>query len=434
MATEQQEFILVWETMPPAEYETIHCRSSNFVSLLDGNREGDWYINLKLQAEDGSVFDKVIVEIVGHGGHANVESIYFLNSYNKDVLHVKHNASIKIRSNLLVKGKFVVKLQVKCVSSAMKPSIWLNSKTVVNQTAFKSIKSDNGSKKFTVMLNNKEYPFSTRKPPGSYLYIDLETIPRLWSIIAVAQIPNYAPQIHYITKAGEHNYSTNTNYILLDAYTSHYTSFEEMDNASISKISKSINKDVVEEPTVRGLENLQPLCIEHLSAKEEVFKELYTKQELCDVTVQSKDLNIRAHKIVLASCSSVWRKYFISDETLDVVQIPEFEHATISILMEYIYNGTVPQSSNTKLEQLLIFANKYGITGLKEHCATLLAKSIYMDNVVELATLAHENNVSTLRNSVFAFIRDNFEEFKKLSELESIFFAHPELALQILKL
>lgn len=417
--------------MPPAEYQTIHFRSSNFISLLNGNCEGDWYINLKLQAEDGSVFDKVNVEIFC--GNATVESIHFLNACNKDVLLVKRNESIKIRSNLLVKGKFVVKLHMKCVASDVKPSIWLDGNTVVNQTAFKSIKSENRSKKLTVMLNNKEYPFSTRHPANSSLYIDLETIPRLWGIIAVTLVPSNAlPQIFQITKDGERTYSTNP---LLDVYTCNYIPFEEMHKASISKVSKSINKDAVEELIDHTeLEKIQPLISEHLSAKDEVFKELYSNQELCDVTIQTKDLKIRAHKVVLASYSSVWRALFIANETLDVVQITDCEHATISILMEYIYNGIVPQSTDTKLEQLLIVANEFGIAVLKEHCAMALAKSISINNVIKLATLAHQYNASTLLNNVFAFMRDNFEEFKKLNDLKSIFFAHPELAFQILKL
>lgn len=435
VATERQfqEYILVWETMPPAEYRTIHYRSSNFISLLNGNGEGDWYINLKLQAEDGSVFDKVNVEIFVLGGNvATVESIYFLNICNKDVLHVKQKENIKIRSKLLANGKFVVKLKMNCISSAVKPSIWLDSKTVVNQTSFKSIKSADLSKKLTVMMNNREYEFSTRKLPNSTLYIGMETIPRLWGIIAVTNILSIPiqTQIFHITKDGEHSYSTNT---LLDAYTFNYTSFEEMDKASISKISKSINNDTKEEAIDHTeLKEVQPLISEHLSAKDEVFYELYTNQKLCDVTVQSKDEKIRAHKVILASCSSVWRELFIGDETLDVVKITEL--GNISILMEYIYNGTVSQFTDAKLEQLLVVANKYGISGLKEHCSTLLAKDISMNNVLRLAALAHQNDASTLLNKVLAFIQNDFEEFKKLNELESFFIEYPELAFKIILL
>lgn len=57
-----------------------------------------------------------------------------------------------------------------------------------------------------------------------------------------------------------------------------------------------------------------------------------------------------------------------------------------------------------------------------------------MQNVVNLAVLAHQYKAPALMDNVFAFIRENYAVFKELKEFESLFFAYPELAFKIMKL
>lgn len=430
-----QEFILVWDAPAPLEFGRIYYRSPNFALWLNDGEYLDYYIQLKLRRQTASDFDIFYVEV--HCGTAVVKSISLLNTDNETVTHIKLKECNKLRGDILAKGKFIVRLQTICSSPTelSKPIIWLEGKTDVSQTKFMSVTSENDIKKFSIMLNKNECPITITKirhpkfRECDSARIEVGPIPRLWGIIfegVSGGLPSFKID-------SESSYDCTS---VMNVYTYNYIPFDKMGNGSILKISTIMNKATGEHPITSQVEiaKVQPLITEHLSANPAMLYQLYIEKKLCDITIQSNDSKIRAHKVVLASCSSIWRDILIADMSLDIIHIVDFDIGTIMELIAYIYTRNVTPSSSVNYEQLFLAADKYKITGLKERCEELLMEAISLKNVVNLAVLAHQYKAPTLLDKVFAFIRENYAEFKELKEFESIFFVYPELAIMIVKL
>ena len=70
---------------------------------------------------------------------------------------------------------------------------------------------------------------------------------------------------------------------------------------------------------------------------------MYQLEEFCDVTLVSDDYDrIRAHKVVLASASTIFRDLFQSDDEnpeYEVIRMREISSKFMVSIVDLIYNG-----------------------------------------------------------------------------------------------
>lgn len=139
---------------------------------------------------------------------------------------------------------------------------------------------------------------------------------------------------------------------------------------------------------------------------------------------------IRAHKIVLVSGSTVWRKLLTSNDQLSKIPIPDLEQDVIEALVTFIYSGSVPEPPK-RTDQLLIAADKYGVDGLRRWCELDLINTITMNSAIRLFVLSHRCNASILYERSLNFIRLHIAELKERDEWNPMFHSYPELALKL---
>lgn len=156
--------------------------------------------------------------------------------------------------------------------------------------------------------------------------------------------------------------------------------------------------------------------------------ESFNKSMFCDVTVHVQEQQIRAHKIVLATSSTVWHDLFVKNETLAELQIVDFDYETIKELIEYMYSGVIKQAT----DELLIAADKYGVDGLKKFCEEQLIHNIDMKSVVNLLVIADRCKALVLYDKVIEFIVENLNAFNELEEAKAMFMIYPELTFKLL--
>lgn len=157
----------------------------------------------------------------------------------------------------------------------------------------------------------------------------------------------------------------------------------------------------------------------------------FTESKFCDVSIQVPDgREIRAHKCVLYSGSTVWRKLLNSEDQLSVITVDDLERETIETLITFIYSGSVPKPA-TQINQLLIAAETYGVDGLKIWCERELMTSITIDSAITLLVLAHRYNAKNLFDEVWIFVMKHIAELKQRKEWKSAFFSYPELAFEL---
>ncbi|XP_046983126.1 uncharacterized protein LOC124553289 [Schistocerca americana] len=107
------------------------------------------------------------------------------------------------------------------------------------------------------------------------------------------------------------------------------------------------------------------------------------------VTLVTGDTRLAAHRAVLAARSPVFAAVF-SHGTLEAT-VPDVGGQLLRHLVAYMYTLQAPQLARMS-PQLLVAADKYGLSGLKAQCEQQLAAQLSVETAVATAVLAIRNS------------------------------------------
>lgn len=145
---------------------------------------------------------------------------------------------------------------------------------------------------------------------------------------------------------------------------------------------------------------------------------LLKSEALADVTIRCGEKKFKAHKMVLAAQSPVFRKTFEANlkerRSNDVIEISDISPSVVSDLLYYLYTGNV-HNLNSLAKDLLNAANKYDIPRLFLICENELKAKIKASNVVEVLLLADVQGAVHLKTACLKFIQCNTVAVHKTS-------------------
>jgi len=82
----------------------------------------------------------------------------------------------------------------------------------------------------------------------------------------------------------------------------------------------------------------------HMGKAFKVMNELRSKQLLCDVMIVAEDVEIEAHRVVLAACSPYFCAMFtgdMSESKAKKIEIKDVDGRTLNKLIDYIYTAEI---------------------------------------------------------------------------------------------
>ena len=167
------------------------------------------------------------------------------------------------------------------------------------------------------------------------------------------------------------------------------------------------------------------------------IKRLYKDDSLTDVTITCGGKEFRAHKVILASQSPVFKKMFeidMKEKRSGVIEVPDITPAVMSDLLAYLYTGTAPHV-DTLARELLNVADKYELPRLLSICETTLVSKITAKSVLEMLILAELHKTETLKNACLGFIKCNFAHISKLDSWKDMkaSASHQNLVFEVLE-
>ena len=139
-------------------------------------------------------------------------------------------------------------------------------------------------------------------------------------------------------------------------------------------------------------------------------------QLFSDVTITCGGKKFRAHKVILASQSPVFKKMLeidMRERSSGVIKVSDITPAVMSDLLAYIYTGTAP-NVDTLARELLNVADKYELPRLLLICETTLVSKIAVRSVLEMLILAELHKSKILKKACLGFIKCNFAHISKL--------------------
>lgn len=163
------------------------------------------------------------------------------------------------------------------------------------------------------------------------------------------------------------------------------------------------------------------------------LREMLQAQQFCDVTLLVDHQEIRAHRIVLASRSSVFRHMLSVDESSTTYKLDDFDFDTMVTVIGFIYIGQLPGGGGVQYARLLEAADRYGIQTLKHYCENDLIANLSVGNVSTMLLLGHRFNATTLLSSAVNFVRANIGVVKGMDEFKRIFMQYPELGFELFR-
>lgn len=147
-----------------------------------------------------------------------------------------------------------------------------------------------------------------------------------------------------------------------------------------------------------------------------------------DVTINTADGSLRAHKAILSATSPVFQSMFshdLKEKESSIIHIVDMSLESCMALLSYLY-GTIKQEDFWKHRLALLgAADKYDIADLKDACEESLLEDINSTNVLERLQDAWLYQLNKLKKGCLMYLFD-FGKIYDVREEVSNFFRHAD--------
>ncbi|KAJ4777182.1 BTB/POZ/MATH-domain protein [Rhynchospora pubera] len=132
-----------------------------------------------------------------------------------------------------------------------------------------------------------------------------------------------------------------------------------------------------------------------------------------DITFEVDGQTFRAHKLVLAASSSVFRDQFFGPMTgkdMNRVRIEEIEATVFKAMLNFIYTDMISDDASSseeswwKHQQLLVVADRFRLDRMKLTCEFLLCRDLDVERLSSALVLAEQHNCKQLKAASLKYI------------------------------
>ena len=152
-----------------------------------------------------------------------------------------------------------------------------------------------------------------------------------------------------------------------------------------------------------------------------VYKQMHdlrTQGHFCDITLAVEGREIKAHKIVLASCSSYFRSMLLSgmvESRKDHIEIKDVDPNSLDALVNFAYTASLTISTDN-VESLMTAAAMLVFNTAFEACADFLISQLHPSNCLGIRQFAENLNCTRLVAKSSQFFLHHFLDVVKMEE------------------
>jgi speckle-type POZ protein len=179
----------------------------------------------------------------------------------------------------------------------------------------------------------------------------------------------------------------------------------------------------------------ESIAVQNIASKSSLgcLSRMLTESIHADVTINTTDGVLKAHKAILASCSPVFESMFLHDlkeKESSTININDMCLESCSALIGFIY-GTIKLDQFWKHRlSLLAAANKYSISDIKDCCEESLLEDINSSNVLERLHVAWLYQLQKLKKGCLTYLFVFGKIYDVREEINS-FFQHADRELML---
>ncbi|KAG7221894.1 hypothetical protein INR49_016920 [Caranx melampygus] len=163
-----------------------------------------------------------------------------------------------------------------------------------------------------------------------------------------------------------------------------------------------------------GVERQGPVTFNHRHMRKafRVMNELRSQNLLCDVTIVAEDVEIAAHRVVLAAGSPYFHAMFtgeMAESRAKRVRIKEMDGWTLGLLVDYIYTAEI-QVTEDNVQALLPAAGLLQLNEVKKACCEFLSSQLHPSNCLGIRAFADLHACSQLLAQANSYAEQHFTE------------------------
>uniref|UniRef100_A0A8I5NLA4 Kelch like family member 2 n=1 Tax=Papio anubis TaxID=9555 RepID=A0A8I5NLA4_PAPAN len=150
----------------------------------------------------------------------------------------------------------------------------------------------------------------------------------------------------------------------------------------------------------------------HMKKAFKVMNELRSQNLLCDVTIVAEDMEISAHRVVLAACSPYFHAMFtgeMSESRAKRVRIKEVDGWTLRMLIDYVYTAEI-QVTEENVQVLLPAAGLLQLQDVKKTCCEFLESQLHPVNCLGIRAFADMHACTDLLNKANTYAEQHFTD------------------------
>uniref|UniRef100_A0A0D9X409 BTB domain-containing protein n=1 Tax=Leersia perrieri TaxID=77586 RepID=A0A0D9X409_9ORYZ len=173
------------------------------------------------------------------------------------------------------------------------------------------------------------------------------------------------------------------------------------------------------------------------------FATLLDDPEGADVTFKVGEEIFRAHKVVLAARSPVFKAQFygpMKEKMMKDIIVPDMQPAVFQVLLHFIYTDSVPRKDRLNDDEnkhlmmhLLKAGDRYGLERLKIMCESFLAMNLDVETVSDTLRLADCHGCKKLKEACMNFMipPDRMDDVVESIGYQQLKRRYPSLAIEV---
>ncbi|CAC5363118.1 KLHL1_4_5 [Mytilus coruscus] len=165
--------------------------------------------------------------------------------------------------------------------------------------------------------------------------------------------------------------------------------------------------------TFREKHYQKQICLKIYKARE--------ARKYCDVILQSGEVKVTAHKLILTSFSDFFETLFQDHSSQELFIIDDISSEILETIVQFAYSGEIKITEHNSMD-LYEAAVLLKVDGMKKATVNFMKRHVHVDfdNLVKVSTFACTLGLLQQQKAVCSFITKNFEDVKKKGLFNSL--------------
>ncbi|EFP09368.1 hypothetical protein GCK72_009766 [Caenorhabditis remanei] len=167
-------------------------------------------------------------------------------------------------------------------------------------------------------------------------------------------------------------------------------------------------------------------------------RNMWEDELFTDCVIHVGNKYIKAHRCILGQNSPVFKSMFSSPSMIEAqkgeIHIQDAKYDSVRAMVEFMYTGaTESLESQGNIDEILAIADKYEVLMLKDQCERLIAQTINLKNVTQIAMFSDTYTADYLKSAVIRFLMTHHRVVIKTQDWISLKKSRHELANELLE-